>query len=255
MVVQVLGEVPPELRVTAEQDERLAAQAKAVAPAEVVRVLELIAAGLRALKDGADARTQLELALVKAAEPHHDASTTALLARVERLEARLSGAAPPAPRAHDPAEAATAAGRAAARNEPEPANDSSAARDEPANDSSPARDELSLAAVTDSWPAVVEHLQGEYPMLAALLDGARPTELDGNELTVSWPESSAFLKRSAEEPAKRERIAQTIRAVTGASLKLVYDLSDDVVANRPELTEEELVARFQKEFDAELEDA
>ena len=69
MVVQALGEVPAELRVTPEQDERLAAQAKAVAPADVVRLLDMIAAALRALKDGADARTQLELALVKAAEP------------------------------------------------------------------------------------------------------------------------------------------------------------------------------------------
>ena len=98
MVVQALGELPAELRVTPEQDERLAAQAKAVAPGDVIRLLELIAAALRALKDGADARTQLELALVKAAEPAHDPSTKALLARIERLEARLAGAPAPARR-------------------------------------------------------------------------------------------------------------------------------------------------------------
>ncbi|MGH2949815.1 MAG: DNA polymerase III subunit gamma/tau, partial [Solirubrobacteraceae bacterium] len=114
MVVQALGEVPAELRVTVEQDERLAAQAGAVAPADVVRLLELIAAALRALKDGADPRTQLELALVKGAEPAHDPSVKALLSRVERLEARLAGAplahdssVPTA--AHDPSEPATAA--------------------------------------------------------------------------------------------------------------------------------------------------
>ena len=39
----------------------------ASAAPSVVRLLELIAAALRAMKDGADARTQLELALVKAA--------------------------------------------------------------------------------------------------------------------------------------------------------------------------------------------
>ena len=110
MVVQALGEVPAELRITPEQDERLAAQAKAVPPADVVRLLEMIAAALRALKDGADARTQLELALVKAAEPAHDPTVKALLARIERLEAR-AGAAPPAPAAKAPSEPATAAGR------------------------------------------------------------------------------------------------------------------------------------------------
>ena len=107
MVVQALGEVPAELQITPEQDERLAAQAQAVAPADVVRLLELIAAALRAMKDGADARTQLELALVKAAEPAYDPSVKALLARVERLEGR----APRPPAARAPSEPATAAGR------------------------------------------------------------------------------------------------------------------------------------------------
>ena len=107
MVVQALGEVPAELQITPEQDERLAAQAQAVAPADVVRLLEMIAAALRAMKDGADARTQLELALVKAAEPAYDPSVKALLARVERLEGR----APRPPAARAPSEPATAAGR------------------------------------------------------------------------------------------------------------------------------------------------
>src|SRR5918996_2094356 len=111
MVVQAIGEVPAELQVTPEQDERLAAQAAAVAPADVVRLLDMIAAALRALKDGADARTQLELALVKAAEPAHDSTVKALLARIERLEARAGGAPPAAPPARAPAEPATAAGR------------------------------------------------------------------------------------------------------------------------------------------------
>ena len=87
MVVQTLGEVPAELAVTAEQDQRLADQAARVGPAAVLRLLDLIALAQRACKDGADARTQLELALVKGARPEHDPSLRALLARMERLEA------------------------------------------------------------------------------------------------------------------------------------------------------------------------
>ena len=45
MVVQTLGEVPPELRITTEQDERLAEQARRVGGADVVRLLELLADG------------------------------------------------------------------------------------------------------------------------------------------------------------------------------------------------------------------
>ena len=47
------------------------------------------------MKDGADARTQLELALVKAARPELDPSVRALLARLERLEARRARRPPP----------------------------------------------------------------------------------------------------------------------------------------------------------------
>jgi DNA polymerase III subunit gamma/tau len=265
MVVQALGDVPAEIRVTPEQDERLAAQARAVAPADVVRLLELIADALRALKDGADARTQLELALVKAAEPEHDPSTKALLARIERLEARLAGApAPAAPASRAPEEPATAAGRtrvavsAQVEDQPEPEADgeptsstvTAVATVEP---DAPPRVDLSLGAFEELWPAVLESLEAESPMLAAMLREARPIELAETGLTLAWPQSAAFSKRAAEDPAKRELIAQSIRAVTGASLRLAHELrADHEVASEAAapLSDDELVERFKREFGA-----
>ncbi|HEX2410886.1 MAG TPA: DNA polymerase III subunit gamma/tau [Solirubrobacteraceae bacterium] len=265
MVVQALGDVPAEIRVTPEQDERLAAQARAVAPADVVRLLELIADALRALKDGADARTQLELALVKAAEPEHDPSTKALLARIERLEARLAGApAPAAPASRAPEEPATAAGRtrvavsALVEDQPEPEADgaptsstvTAVATVEP---DAPPRVDLSLGAFEELWPAVLESLEAESPMLAAMLREARPIELADTGLTLAWPQSAAFSKRAAEDPAKRELIAQSIRAVTGASLRLAHELrADHEVASEAAapLSDDELVERFKREFGA-----
>ena len=94
LVVQTLGEVPGELSLTPEIDERLSAQAEHLGAAEVVRVLDLLGAALEAVRAGADPRTQLELALVKAAVPATDGSTKALLARIERLEQALAGAPP-----------------------------------------------------------------------------------------------------------------------------------------------------------------
>jgi DNA polymerase-3 subunit gamma/tau len=291
MVVQALGEVPAELRVTPEQDERLAAQARAVAPADVVRLLDMIAAALRALKDGADARTQLELALVKAAEPAHDPTVKALLARIERLEAR-AGATPPAPPAGKaPSEPATAAGRTrvavsaqvedqppvaatttlpgapqgaapetaaadivAAVSEDLDANVTAVAVVEP-EAPAPAEPslELSLDAFAGMWPGVIESLEGDnHGLLAALLREATPLELSEQALTLAWPESAAFLKRQAEDPAKRELLAESIRAVTGASLRLAFELrADEEVAQAGEtIDEDELVERFKREFGA-----
>ena len=73
-IVQTLGEVPSELHITPDRDARLAEQAGRVGRADLVRLLELLADAMKAVKDGADARTQLELALVKAASPEVDPS-------------------------------------------------------------------------------------------------------------------------------------------------------------------------------------
>src|SRR3712207_5361206 len=54
LVIQTLGDVPPELRLTADHDARLAEQAARVPLTDVVRLLDGIAAGLRATKDGSD---------------------------------------------------------------------------------------------------------------------------------------------------------------------------------------------------------
>jgi DNA polymerase-3 subunit gamma/tau len=292
MVVQTLGEVPAELAVTAEQDQRLADQAGRVGPAAVLRLLDLIALAQRACKDGADARTQLELALVKGARPEHDPSLRALLARMERLEAGRP-AAPAAPPVRDPAVPATPAARAAA---PAPASAPAPAAPpapeppvereptaQPAAvvaasaeiDGAPAvtavavveadgsvsepvvsvTDALDLDSVAELWPAVLEDLRARRPMLHAALEHARPSALEDKELTIAWAQSADFYKRKAEEPACREQIAEAIRSVTGSSLRLAYALADEhdlpQATAAPTLSDDELIDRFMREFDAE----
>jgi DNA polymerase III subunit gamma/tau len=107
MVVQTLEGVPDELALTPEADAALEAQAQRVDRATVVRLLELLAQAMEAVRAGADARTRLELALVKAARPEVDGSTRALLARIERLE-RAAGRSPGVPDAPHVPEAARA---------------------------------------------------------------------------------------------------------------------------------------------------
>jgi DNA polymerase-3 subunit gamma/tau len=340
MIVQTLGAVPDELKVTAEQDARLAEQAQRVGGAAVLRLLDLVADALRAMKDGADPRTQLELALIKAARPEHDASVRALMARLERLEGRGGAPAP----VHRPEVAATAAGRAATTQTADATVERDAARRSAAGeaarpaatanpgeaapqaagaeaapqavaaprsaDAGPAPQavaaprsagggaaphaeaaaivaasaeidggpavtavavvepgaqvaepevrvgvELDLPGVAELWPAVLADVQERSPMLHALMENARPSALDGGELTLSWAESAAFYKRKAEDPACREQIATAIRSVTGSSLRLAYALADEEATaehqTAPALSDDELVDAFMREFDAE----
>jgi len=111
-----------------------------------------------------------------------------------------------------------------------------------------------LPGVTELWPAVLADVQERHPMLHALMENARPSALDGGELTLSWAESAAFYKRKAEDPACRDQIATAIRSVTGSSLRLAYALADEDAAAAhpvPALSDDELVEAFMREFDAE----
>ena len=270
LAVQVLGEVPVELRVTPERDQRLAAQAGALSRTDAVRLLELISRALDATANGSQARIQLELVLVKAAAPELDPTTAALMARIERLEggtsAAVGGAAGRAvsaparevaetarPAAPQPAEAPAplSRGREAAAPEPQPAPSPTAAAPPQPNG------RLELEAAVTSWPAVVDLVRAGNPMLAGALDACRPVAVGERELTLAFPSGASFLKRKAEQDDYRRAAAEALSAVTGQRLALRYELRDvnDADAGghaQPEvLSGEELVRRFLEEFDAE----
>ncbi len=251
LTVQVLGDVPPELRVTLDRDQRLADQARALSETDAVRLLDLVADALEATTNGAQARIQLELVLIKAAAPQVDPSTAALLARIERLEGALAGGgqlravaterapAPDAPPAEPPAPQAATPASPPAPPHPDPAGLA-----------------LTLDTVVQSWPAVVDVVRGANAMVAALLADARPVAVRERELTLAFPPGAAFLKRKAEQEDHRRVAAEAFRTVTGQARALRYELRelDEMPDEPPEaehLSGEELVRRFLEEFDAE----
>jgi DNA polymerase-3 subunit gamma/tau len=264
LAVQVLGEVPEELRITPERDERLQAQAQALAETDAVRLLDLVAAALDATANGAQARIQLELVLIKAAAPEVDPSTAALLARIERLESALAGGPGAAPRVAPapPAQAAPAPQPA-----PAPVADQTAAAPPtgaPETAAAPPTGALETAAapphdgppelktVAACWPAVIDVVRQENQMLAALLADARPVSLTGHDVTIAFPAGKAFLKRKAEQDDYRRATAEALRSVVGTMLKLRYELRDETELPADDgLSHEDLVKRLVEEFDAQ----
>jgi DNA polymerase-3 subunit gamma/tau len=231
LVVQTLGEVPPELSLTPEIDARLAEQAARVSSAEVVRTLDLIGAALEAVRAGAEPRTQLELALVKAAAPQLDGSAPALLARIERLESAMSaasGASDEAPAVAAPAVEAV----------PDPAPAPASGGD-----------------LETLWPAVLEAIRAEHKLLRAFFNEAVPASLTEEELVVAFASSAAFNKRKAEEPDNRKILLDTLHRLTGRRYRVSFELSDQDVAgaalDQAGLSEDEIVERLMSELDAE----
>jgi DNA polymerase III subunit gamma/tau len=263
LAVQVLGEVPADLRLTPERDARLAAQAAALGRQDVVRLLDLLSDALEALASGAQARIQLELALVKAAAPEADPSTKALLARIDRLEAQLAGggapasapasvpeATTPAPAPATPAHAPAAPAPAAEPAAPAPALEPAApdlpiAPPPPPPPASPAvpgpataaamavatpaarpADELDLAALRELWPAVVDAVRAENGLLGAALEKAQPVEVSDGEATFAFAREESFFKGTAERDEHRQRVAEMVRSLAGTPLRPRYELRE-----------------------------
>jgi DNA polymerase III subunit gamma/tau len=297
LIVQTLGEVPSELHVTPDRDARLAEQAGRVGRADLVRFLELLADAMKAVKDGAEARTRVELALVEAASPQVDPSARALMARLEALEAALArggGAAsapapasasaaapapapapapaaapePAAPSALAPAEAAPARPAPEARSAPraQGAPQSRADHDDvgvavadppaPAPQppvSVPAPEDLDgMAAI---WPAVRDAVCAENQMVGIAISDARPVELRENELVVAFAREDRFNQRQAALPEHRAIVEDAIRGLAGRRLRVSFELRDlepeDAEAAAQPPSEDEIVARFVTEFDAQ----
>jgi DNA polymerase III subunit gamma/tau len=255
-VVQTLGEVPDSFAVTAEHTDRLQSQAERIPQAEVLRAIDLLAAALSAVKDGSDPRIQLEIALLKSAQPKADASVQALMARIERLEQALGGTTPAPPPVQqqpkpEPPRAAAAVGASAPVPQPEPEQEP---EPEPEPQPVAAAPPVDLDHVSSLWPAAVEAVRDENAMVGALLADARPVELEGSCLTVAFAEGAAFSKKKAEN--NRALLAKALRDLTGHSFELVYELRDGVEGaggySEPSssLDEEQLLERLKQEFGA-----
>lgn len=111
-------------------------QAARLGPAALVRAMELIGQALIDMRDSADPRTTLEVALVRLAAPEVDDTRAALLERIERLERALAGGSG-GPSATRPAPAAPPS--AVAARPPQAVPDEARPVEAPAMPSRPAR--------------------------------------------------------------------------------------------------------------------
>ncbi len=272
MIVQMLGTVPAELRITPERDTRLEEQSGRVGTGTIARLLDLLAAALDATKNGSDARTQLELALVKAAAPAVDPSTQALLQRVERLEAALRGesqrpapapapasmsTSPPAPVPAPPASApmpapappAASADGGAPAPPPTPPPDAPAVAVAVA-----ARVALDLENLRSAWPAVLDNVKAANGLCAAALAAAAPIAVEDGRVTIAFDAEHAYLLRQVDREEYRACVCDAIHALTGGKAQISYVLQDapaTELAAAAAPTDQEWVQRFVAEFDAE----
>jgi DNA polymerase-3 subunit gamma/tau len=198
-------------------------------------MIDLLAVAVDDIRQGADPRLPLELALVKVTRPHADLSRESLAHRVELLEARG-----PTVTAH--VETAVEPRRDDVRDEaPVVASDAP---------------QVELEQVTEAWDrSILDAVRERSIPIASLLTEARPTDLAEDTLTLEFPAGADFHRRQVAEPQNIGLIRDALYEVTGRKLAVVLESGDGPVES--EATDDEpagedlFIAALKERFDAE----
>jgi DNA polymerase-3 subunit gamma/tau len=175
-------------------------------------------------------------ARVEAAEVAHAAAAQASAAEAPAADPPASGPparSRPAARSSSASAAAAVAVEARAEQAPEHAGG------------------VELGQVVTLWPAVADAVREHNGMLAAALSAATPVALEAGRLTIAFPPDAAFVKKKAEQG--RDLVASAVRGMTGQSLALSFELSDEAkpAPGPATLDHDQLIERLRADFGAE----
>jgi DNA polymerase-3 subunit gamma/tau len=241
LLVQHMGHVPESLPVTEETKERLREQANQLPEPTVLRLIDLLAVALDDIRQGADPRLPLELALVKVTRPGSDLSRESLAHRVELLEARAPNVAPPA----------ASAALAPSTQPVEPR-----VIEAPPAPDTPAAPPVELEQVTEAWDrSILDAVRERSIPVASLLTEATPTVLADDTLTLEFPAGADFHRRQVAEPQNIGLLRDALYEVTGRKLTVVLESREmeehaAAPADDEPLSEEDVFALLKETFDA-----
>jgi DNA polymerase III subunit gamma/tau len=235
LLVQHMGEVPESLPVTEEARERLRAQANQLGEPTVIRLIDLLAVAVDDMRQGADPRLPLELALVKVTRPAADLSRESIGYRLEQLESRGVAASASAPAAAD-------------------APKTSAAPSAPTASSAP---DLELEQLQEAWARTIVPAVAEKSIPTSSLFGeARPADLADDTLTIEFPRNAEFHRKLAEDPKNSTLLRDALYEVTGRRLAVAFAVGEeDEAADAEDLSdepigEEKFMELLKETFDA-----
>jgi DNA polymerase III subunit gamma/tau len=270
-VLRVAPQSTTLVDVTAETRERLAAQAERFGPGELGRMVRIVGDLYLDLRTATDQRLVVELGLARAAVPEASLDAEALLARVERLERRLSiagaesqapaspalAAAETAPRATAaPITAKAAPTPAKATPAPTPASSGPAAKatgtpakarqrakavEAPAGEEAgwgsaeaPAQVPVDLDLVRRSWPLILERVQAASRVTASFLGNGRPAALEGRQLVIELPRDRRFEAEALAKDGRNRQVDGVLEAMLGGGLEIRVVVGDHAGPEEPE---------------------
>ena len=246
-VVKHTADTPASIAMTEEQLGTLRGQAGRVSTARTVAFVDLLGEALRATRQGADPRLELELVLIKmtalgaggAARPETESAppTTTISART------AVDSSAPRPPSRAPAPSAEPASQ-------EPVH---------ATPTTPSTVQPDIDHLRRTWPLVLEAVKKRQAGLSAVLGEGRPDSLEENDLIISFPAGYSFQANQVTRGDNPRVIAEALREVTGRELRIVARMAAE---SAPEpagadedariLSKDELIRVLKHEFDAQL---
>ena len=256
---QQLGELPPDAPLTDDERARIGSQAERVSPAAVHRLVDMLRDVLEQVREGADPRLPVELALVRVCRPATELSVEALGQRLSALEARAGGsaAAAPAPAAAQPV--APAAAQPAASPLP-PAPAPVAPPPPPPGVEATPTTTPDLEQLAASWTdAIVPEIGRRSVPLQSLMQYASPRSLGDGEVVLTFPRSHQFALTTADSPPNREVLESVLAQAVGSPVRVRLEVAAadpeaqpaavPAAAQEP-LDENDLLIELKEKFDA-----
>jgi DNA polymerase III subunit gamma/tau len=234
---QQLGELPADAPLTEDERARIGAQSGRISPGAVHRLVDMLRDVLDQVREGADPRLPLELALVRVCRPAADLSIDALEQRISALEsgggggapvpaaARVSAPAPaPPPSAPAAAEAPPAAPATPAAADPGPPDPPP--EPPPASASTAAVRAPDLEQLTATWSdAIVPEIGRRSMPLQSLMQYASPRALGDGEVVLAFPRSHQFALTTADSPPNREVLEEVLGQAVGSPVRVRLEVA------------------------------
>jgi DNA polymerase III subunit gamma/tau len=274
-VVKHTVDPPASIGTTQEHLDGLRGQANRSSTSGLVAFIDLVGEAQRAIRQGADPRLDLELALIKLTRPDTDASVRGISLRLERLENALdhgdeeASRRPRRPAERPTAEPAAEVRAASAAPVPAPPRPAEAgalpalADTPPAAgavaeaESAPPATDVDIETLRRAWAVILNAVKRHRPLFAASLAEGRPESLEGGVLTIKFPQGLDFQASQINAPDNAEVLQDALRQITKGRVRVQARVAGPAgrdTAQEEEhariLTEAELIQVLKQEFGA-----
>ena len=280
-VVGHTSEPPANIAATEEQLQRLRSQASSAPSDRVVSFLDLLGEALRSIRQGADPRLELELALIKVTTDGRPAGSPAASPAPTPAPAPAPTTGPTTPQSSKPPKGEPPKTEPPVKQEsPKTAppakqehktdaklaqkTDQATAGDANKSDSAetPSGAAPKVPADLDhlkrAWPVILEAVKKRQAGLSVVLGEGRPQDLKDDRLIVEFPAGCGFQADQVARGGNPKVIAEALREVTGKALSVDTALAAGAAeaAEVPEedarISQDELIRELQREFDAQM---